>query len=93
MAGLNYDGVAAGLTRMRNIFLVTLPLALLLVGGGGWQVAGRALRSLRRITRMAEQVTARGLDQRIPVAAQAPEIAGLVQVLNGMIDRLEASFN
>ena len=42
---------------------------------------------------MAEQVTARGLDQRIPVATEDREIAGLVQVLNGMMDRLEASFN
>jgi heavy metal sensor kinase len=93
VVGLNYDAVAADLNRMRNIFLITLPLALLLVGGGGWLVAGRALRPLRRIRQMAEQVTARGLDQRIPVAAEDPEIAGLVQVLNGMMDRLEASFN
>ena len=85
--------MAADLNRMRNIFLVTLPLAVLLVGGGGWLVAGRALRPLRRIRQMAEQVTARGLDQRISVAAEDPEIAGLVQVLNGMMDRLEASFN
>ena len=93
VVGLNYDAVAADLNRMRNIFLVTLPLALLLVGGGGWLVAGRALRPLRRIRQMAEKVTARGLDQRIPVAAEDHEIAGLVQVLNGMMDRLEASFN
>ena len=62
MAELNFDAVAADLTRMRNIFLVTLPLALLLVGGGGWRVAGWALRPLRRLTRMAEQATARGLE-------------------------------
>jgi heavy metal sensor kinase len=93
VVGLNYDAVTTDLNRLRNVFLVTLPLALVLVGGGGWLVAGRALRPLRRIKRMAEQVTARGLDQRIPVAAEDPEISGLVQVLNGMMDRLEASFN
>ncbi len=90
--GLNFETVAAELNRMRSIFLVTLPLALVLVGVGGWLVAGRALRPLGRITQMAEQVTARGLDQRIPAAAEDREIARLVQVLNGMMDRLEASF-
>ena len=92
VVGLNYDTVQAELNRMRNIFLVTLPVALLLVGGGGWLVAGRALRPLRRIARTAEQVTARGLDQRIPVSAEDPEITRLIEVLNGMMDRLEASF-
>ena len=92
VVGLNYDAGAADLNRMRNIFLVTLPVALLLVGGGGWLVAGRALRPLRRIRQMAEQVTAQGLDQRIPVAAEDREITRLVEVLNGMMDRLEASF-
>jgi len=93
VVGLNYDAVAAELNRMRNIFLVTLPAALLLVGGGGWLVAGRALRPLRKIREMAERVTAQGLDQRIPVAAEDREITRLVEVLNGMMDRLEASFN
>jgi signal transduction histidine kinase len=41
---------------------------------------------------MAEGVTARGLDQRIPASAEDPEITRLIQVLNGMMDRLETSF-
>ena len=91
--GLSYDTVAADLRRMRNIFLITLPAALLLVGGGGWLVAGRALRPLRSIAQMAEQVTAQGLDQRIAASPEDPEIGRLIQVLNRMMDRLEASFN
>jgi two-component system heavy metal sensor histidine kinase CusS len=90
--GLNFDTAQAELDRTRNAFLLALPLALFLVGGGGWWVAGRALRPLKRITETAEGVTARGLDQRIPASKEAPEIARLIQVLNGMMDRLEASF-
>ena len=93
VVGLNYETVAGDLRRMRNIFLMTLPAALLLVGGGGWWVAGRALRPLKTIAQTAERVTARGLDQRIPVSDEDPEISRLIQVLNGMMDRLEASFN
>jgi len=90
--GLNYDPVRAELARLRNTFLLALPVPLLLVGLGGWLVAGRALRPLRRIAETAERVTASGLDQRIPESREDPEIARLIQVLNRMMDRLEASF-
>ena len=36
-------------TSLRNAFLLALPLALSLVGLGGWLVAGRALRPMRVI--------------------------------------------
>ncbi|MCP5533729.1 MAG: HAMP domain-containing protein [Akkermansiaceae bacterium] len=80
------------LAELRTTFLLALPVALLLVGAGGWLVAGRALRPLRSIARTAEQVTARGLDQRIAMADEDPEISRLIQVLNRMMDRLERSF-
>jgi len=41
---------------------------------------------------MAEGVTAQGLDKRIPASGSDVEITRLVRVLNGMMDRLEASF-
>lgn len=90
--GLNYDRLHAELNRMRNAFLLALPVALFIVGLGGWLVAGRALRPMRAIADTAERVTARGLDQRIPVANEAPEIARVIRVLNRMMDRLAASF-
>ena len=55
-------------------------------------MAGHAVRPLRSIAQVAEHVTARGLDQRIPASEEDPEIDRLVRVLNGMIDRLETSF-
>lgn len=90
--GLDLAGVQGELARMRNGFLVALPPALGLIGLGGWWVAGRAVRPLRSITRMAQQVTARGLDQRIPASREDPEIARLIEVLNGMMERLDRSF-
>jgi len=92
VVGLNFDQVQAELNRMRSIFAATVPLALLLVGSGGWLVAGRALRPLNTISAMAEGVTAKGLDKRIPASGSDIEITRLVRVLNGMMDRLEASF-
>jgi signal transduction histidine kinase len=93
VVGLSYAAVEAELNRMRNVFLITIPLALSLVAAGGWWVAGRALNPLKTIALTAEQVTARGLDQRIPASSDAdPQIGRLIQVLNRMMDRLEASF-
>jgi signal transduction histidine kinase len=90
--GLNYAGPRTELNRLRNVFLLAFPAALLLVGFGGWIIAGRALHPLQRIAETAEHVTARGLDQRIPEAAGSPEANRVIQVLNRMMDRLEASF-
>jgi heavy metal sensor kinase len=90
--GLNYAGPRAELNRLRNAFLLALPVALFLVGWGGWIVAGRALRPLKTIADTAERITARGLDQRIPDSGDSPEASRVIQVLNRMMDRLEASF-
>ncbi len=90
--GLNSAQTRAELDHLRNAFLFALPLALALVGIGGWLVAGRALRPMRVIASTAERVTARGLDQRIPVSNEDPEIARVILVLNRMMDRLENSF-
>jgi heavy metal sensor kinase len=92
VVGLDCAEMNAELGRMRLGFLVALPLALVLIGGGGWWVAGQAVRPLRSISQAAELVTARGLDQRITVPSEDPEIDRLVVVLNRMMDRLETSF-
>jgi heavy metal sensor kinase len=90
--GLNLERPRAELNRIRNAFLIALPVALFLVGLGGWHVAGRALRPMKVISETAERMTASGLDQRIPTSNEDPEIARVIHVLNRMMDRLEASF-
>lgn len=91
--GVDSRPTGAELDRLRNAFLLALPLALSLVGLGGWLVAGRALRPMRAIAETAALVTSRGLDQRIPVSNEDPEIARVIEVLNRMMDRLENSFH
>ena len=81
------------LNYLRDAFLLTFPLALLLIGIGGWVIGSRAFRPLKAIADTAEHVTARGLDQRIPLVDSDGEVARVVRVLNGMMDRLEKSFH
>ncbi len=81
------------LVRLRNLFLAALPVALLLAAGGAWFLAGRTLRPVIALTRTAEGITAKGLDQRIAVPVHDHEFARLVEVFNSMLDRLEQSFH
>ena len=90
--GLGADATAAELRQLRHAGFIALPVGLLLIGLGGWVVAGRALRPLQRIADTAASVTSRGLDQRIPAIGGDPEIVRMVEMLNGMMDRLEAGF-
>ncbi len=91
--GLNHGPVRAEMRRLRNALWSFGTVVLTLVALGGWQVAGRAIHPLRTIADTAERVTASGLDARIPTAGEAPEIARVIEVLNRMMDRLEASFH
>ncbi len=85
----DFDSRMAGL---RNTYLVALFTILLLVAGGAWLVARRALRPVTALTQTAERVTARGLDQRIPAMTGDHEFNRLITVFNEMLNRLEASF-
>lgn len=91
--GLDCVDLQGELDRMRLGFLIALPLVLLIIGSGGWWVAGHAVRPLRSVAQVAEKITARGLGQRIPPSSEDPEITRLIRVLNLMMDRLEASFH
>lgn len=90
--GLNLKEAHGDLNHLRQAFLLTLPVALFLVGLGGWVVAGHAMRPLKTIADTAERITARGLDQRIPTVSESPEAARVILVFNRMMDRLETSF-
>ncbi len=91
--GLSADATAAELRQLRNAGAIAFPAALLLIGLGGWVVAGRALRPLQRIAEAASRVHARGLNERVPQLGGDPEITRLVTMLNEMMDRLEAGFH
>jgi len=91
--------VAAPL-RSRNALVsqVALFLALLAVGvtaatfGGGWWLAGRAIRPVHEVIDQAEAVGAQSLDRRIHAYADTQEYRRLVDVLNTMLARIQSAF-
>ncbi len=80
------------LQRVQTASLVALPLAALLSLVGGYWVAGRALKPVRKITEAAARITAEDLHQRLPVPAARDEIRLLSNVLNDTFERLERSY-
>jgi signal transduction histidine kinase len=91
--GLSLANYHRDAERVRRALLVCIPLGLFALGAGGWLLATRALRPVALITAAAQQITACGLDQRVPTTASDPDLARLVEVINGMLDRLEKSFH
>jgi two-component system heavy metal sensor histidine kinase CusS len=89
---ISLQAVNQEMAAIRNIFLVSIPGTLLLVAIGAWMVSGGALRPIRQLTGAIQQVTVKGLDQRIPIGTTDVEFVELIEVFNQMLERLERSF-
>jgi heavy metal sensor kinase len=68
------------------------PLALALALGGGYLLARKALAPVDRMAAEADQITATRLDRRLEVPNPGDELGRLAGTLNGMMARLERSF-
>jgi len=72
--------------------LGAIPTVLIVIAIGGRWVAKQALAPVEAITQAASRISVHNLDQRLPVPSTADEIAELIQVLNGTLNRLQRSF-
>lgn len=68
-------------------FLITAPLALLLVAAGAYVVTGRALRPVTEMSRRAASMSLTVDGGRLPVAPADDELAALGGTLNDLLDR------
>lgn len=89
---MNLSGLRAETRRFEQALLVAVPLGLLLIVAGGWLIGHMALRPVNRIARTAEAVTAHRLNERIPDEKADAEFKRLIVLINGMLARLERSF-
>jgi signal transduction histidine kinase len=81
------------LHELRIWSAVALGLVAVLSVGLGWLVAGRVLRPVRAISATARQIGASNLDQRLPLDGPDDEFRDLAATLNGLLARLQASFD
>lgn len=89
---MSLSGLQAETRRFRRTMLVGAPLGLLLIVSGGWLIGHVALRPVKLIALTAESVTSRSLDARIPDRQADAEFERLIALINGMLERLERSF-
>jgi len=73
-------------------YAIAFPFTLIAVVLGSAWISKRALAPLGRVTEISTSVTVRDLDRRIDDGDAPSEVRELIQVLNGMMDRLERSF-
>lgn len=93
LVGSDMAGLQTELQKFRLLFAVACGIGLFLLAAGGWFLASQALRPVKILTRIAEGMTAKGLNQRIQVPGADKEFHAMLDVINGMWDRLETSFN
>ncbi|MBR9857068.1 MAG: heavy metal sensor histidine kinase [Gammaproteobacteria bacterium] len=58
----------------------------------GWFASRMGLTPLHSLARLSARVTANRLDHRLPLAGAPAELHGPINAFNGMLDRLEDSF-
>jgi len=80
------------LSQLRDLFLIAIPGLLLVSAVGGTALAGRSLAPVSAMSAQAAVISASNMHERLPVGG-GEELAGLARVVNGLLDRLEASFD
>jgi heavy metal sensor kinase len=80
------------LGRLWLLMLLSLPAVLLISGGAGYWISGRALAPVSEIIAAARSIDSNRLGERIAVPATRDEIQELAATMNGMLSRIEDSF-
>lgn len=73
------SGIALGVMTVASVLL-------------GWLVAGRILRPLRTITNAARHISHDSLGQRLALQGPRDELTDLGDVIDGLLERLQAAF-
>jgi heavy metal sensor kinase len=88
--GLSLEENAGFLEIIRNIFLITTPVLLLLASFFGWFLARKALGGLDALTNTAINISRGKFDERVPYSDHGEEINRLAQTFNAMLDKIQA---
>jgi signal transduction histidine kinase len=75
-----------------EILLIALPLALVIAGFAGYQIARRALDPLEEMAQKAKRITARNLHDRLDIENSDDELGHMATVFNDLLNRLEEAF-
>ena len=91
--GLPLDSVDDSISAIQRMAWWLGVITVGLVGLAAWWLTRLGLRPIRRMTAAASGIAEGSLSQRVPVESTATEAGQLGAALNGMLDRLETSFD
>ncbi|WP_439859850.1 heavy metal sensor histidine kinase [Pseudomonas sp. MBLB4136] len=77
---------------LQRWFWFGLAISALVSAGLGWVVARSGLRPLRRVTELAASMSAKSLNERIPLEPVPLELQQLATSFNAMLGRLDEAF-
>lgn len=80
------------LARLRLTLLLGAPILAFAASAGGYVLARQALAPIDRITRTAARISGSDLSARIGAPAIDDEVGRLAATFDGMLDRLDATF-
>lgn len=86
------DDIEDSLDQLLILVEIGIPLFVLVIGVGGYWLAGRALAPIDRITATAASISTADLSARIDLPPTEDEVGRLAQTFNVMLDRLEGAF-
>lgn len=78
--------------ELRLLLLISVPLAILAAGLGGFFIAKKAFDPIARIIKTAQSISAEHLDKRLVTGKVDDEVTRLSRTLNAMFDRIEEAF-
>ncbi len=79
-------------SRLIKFFGFSIPLTLLVAAMGGLFLSFRAFRPISEIIEKAKLITAKKLNERVPVPSSRDELYELAVTINQLLDRLQMSF-
>ena len=86
--GTSLESVDEATRTLRGLLMSGIPLLLVLLAAGTWQVVGRALARVELVRREVDQIGEDDLTRRLD-AGPPDEVGRLVTTLNAMLARLE----
>lgn len=77
---------------IKRIFYIGLTATLMIAGIGGFLLARKSLSPVVEMSEQAKRISAKNLQERLTVSNSKDELGRLAEVLNGLLSRLDGSF-
>lgn len=90
---VSLSGTTGTLNSMATTALIVAPLVILVAAIGGWQVTKQSFKNVKNMAETAKAISSgNDLSLRVQTRGATDELSTLVDTLNAMLERLQASF-